>query len=257
MCKGKNNINKLDIEDKNVIFLDFPYSEKDKFPINNLPPKEEIIAFFLETYQGWGAWLYPKEYLKSLNSFAKENNILICFDEVQSGFYRMGTLYGYQSYKLDIKPDLLCLGKGLTSCLPLSALIGTKEIIDVNLKLDLDGTHSGNTLCCVAGIANLEILTSNSFQIELKNKIKLFEKRSKKLEKYKIVDKINTKGMITGIILKNKELASLIVKYCVKNGVLPVQTGKESIKLGPPLTITKEALNEAFDVIEEGISEFI
>ena len=63
-------------------------------------------GFFLETYQGWGAWFYPQKYIDKLYQISRDNNILFCFDEVQSGFYRMGTLYGYQTYG-NYEPDII------------------------------------------------------------------------------------------------------------------------------------------------------
>lgn len=239
--------------DDDIIFLDFPYDENNKFDPSVLPPKEEIAAFFLETYQGWGACMYPQDYIKDLYTFAKDNGALVCFDEIQAGFYRMERLYGYMTYGDFIEPDLISLGKGISSCLPVSAVLGRKEIIDIDSSANLNGTHAGNTLCCAAALANLNFLSSDDFQSTMSSKVQAFEKRSKQLLKYNIVRKINCKGMVAGIILRDTNTANLVVKNCVLNGVLPVCTFRESIKLGPPLTITVDAINEAFDVIEDAI----
>ena len=117
-------------KDKEIWFLPFP-KEGDELDLNDLPPLNEIAAFFLETYQGWGAWMYPQKYIDKLYKTSRDNNILFCFDEVQAGFYRMGELYGYMTYG-DYKPDIITLGKGLTSSLPLAALLSTKDIIDLD-----------------------------------------------------------------------------------------------------------------------------
>ena len=86
-------------------------------------------------------------------------------------------------------------------------------------------------------------------------KVEVFERRSKSLISYDKVTKINCRGMVTGIILQDTEVANNVVKQCVMNGVLPVCTFRESIKLGPPLTITVDAIEEAFDVIESALRE--
>jgi 4-aminobutyrate aminotransferase-like enzyme len=243
------------ISDEDVIFIDFPYWKDDAFDASLLPPKEQIAAFFLETYQGWGACMYPPEYIKRLYNFARDNEILVCFDEVQAGFYRMGELFGFMTYGDFIEPDLITLGKGISSSLPMAAVLGKSEIIDVDLSANLSGTHAGNALCCAASLANLQFLTDEAFQLGLKQKINHFETRSKKLLKFKSVSRVNDRGMVAGIIFDSTEKANQVVEHCILNGVLPVCTFRESIKLGPPLTISIEAINEAFDVIEASIKK--
>ena len=199
--------------------------------------------------------MYPEHYIKDLYDFARQSGALVCFDEIQAGFYRMGELYGYMTYGDYIKPDLICLGKGISSSLPMSALLGTKELIDVDINAKVGGTHSGNALCCAAALANINFLTDDDFQEELKEKVKLFESASKSLLKFKSVTDINCKGMIAGIIFHDESTATKVVKECVYNGVLPVYTFKNSIKLGPPLTMTKDAIKEALGVISDCIQK--
>ena len=255
MCGTKESTRWSNVEDDDIIFLKFPYEEKDEFDPSKLPEPDKIAAFLLETYQGWGACMYPENYIKDLYSFAREHGALVCFDEIQSGFYRMGTLYGYMTYGDYIKPDLICLGKGISSSLPMSALLGTKEIIDVEKDTVVGGTHSGNSLCCAASLANLNFLTDETFQQKLEKRKKTFEKKCRELKKHSSVKKINCKGMVCGIVFENEEVATSVVKRCVLNGVLPVFTGRNSIKLGPPLTITLAAIREALNVISDCIEK--
>lgn len=255
ICGSKNSTEWSSIEDEDVVFIDFPTGPSDKFDPSMLPPADEIAAFFLETYQGWAAWMYPQEYIQSLYKFARDNGALVCFDEVQSGFYRMGELYGYMTYGDNIKPDLICLGKGISSSVPMSAILGTKEIIDVDLNANLSGTHAGNTLGCAACLANINFLTNDEFQKELVKRIQAFEKRSRNLLNYGCVTDVNARGMVAGIVFDTTERTNKIVNDCIENGVLPVCTFRESIKLGPPLTIPVEAIDEAFDVIEDCIKK--
>ena len=236
-----------------MIFLDFPYDHKTKFDPSILPPADQIAAFMLETYQGWSSQFYPDKYITELYEFAKQNGCLVCFDEVQAGLFRMGPIYGYLTYGQQIKPDIICIGKALGSPLPMSAVLSTTDLIDGTPKMG--GTNAGNPLCCAAAIANINFLTDNDFQQELQEKIKVFESRLKSMEKYDIIDYVNARGMIGAIIFKNKEDANCVVVNSVRNGVMPVNTWSTSIKIGPPLTISIDALNEAFDVIETQISE--
>jgi len=253
LCGNKKSVSWSSISDDDVYFIDFPYESDTKFDPNLLPPADQIAAFFLETYQGWGAWMYPTDYINDLYSFARKSGALICFDEVQAGFYRMSSMYGYETYNANFKPDLICLGKGISSSLPLAAVLGTEELIDVDDSVVLGSTHSGNALCCAAAIANLRFLQGREFQDELIEKSFIFENRSAILLNHDSVTHVNTRGMVTGIIFKDTETANKVVDECLINGVLPVCTFKNAIKLGPPLTISIDAIKEAMGVISNAI----
>ena len=254
LCGNKNSTDWANINDDDIIFLEFPYEEQE-LNLDDLPPIDEIAAFFMETYQGWGACFYPQKYIDKLYQISRENNILFCFDEVQSGFYRMGTLYGYQTYG-DYEPDIITVGKGLTSSLPLSAVISRDDIIDCDSSANLSSTHAGNTLCCAAGLANLNFLTDEKFQKDFQERAKLFEKLNKQLEKEDGVQVVNVRGMVSAIIVKDGKMGDYVTEYCVMNGVLPVWTKRESVKLGPPLTISTEAIIESMSVIKEAIRSY-
>ena len=80
----------------------------------------------IETFQGWGAIYYPKEFIQKLCKIFRQNKILITFDEMQSGFARTGHNFGYEYYK--VKPDLICVGKGMGGGYPISGVIGKKNV---------------------------------------------------------------------------------------------------------------------------------
>jgi len=143
----------------------------------------DIAGFMIETFQGWGAVFYPKDYIQALERFAKSKEILISFDEMQSGFTRTGKMYGYEHY--DIEADLLCLGKGISNGVPLSAVIGSAEIMDLPDIGEMSSTHSANPISCAAGLATLD---------EIENKILL--KSLKERESYSLVSLISCKTPI-------------------------------------------------------------
>lgn len=222
----------------------------------------DITGFMIESYQGWGAIFYPKEYIQALMKFARDNNILVTFDEIQSGMGRTGKLFAYQHY--DAEPDLVCLGKGLSSSLPLSAVVGRNEIMDLPDIGSMSSTHSGNPLSCAAGLANLEIIESKNLINESARKGELLHKNLNVIrEKYPdIISYIFGKGLVAGIIIKNlniegSKLASKISEVCMQKGLLVVHTGRESIKIGPPLTIPDDALLEGIKVLDDAFLEVI
>ncbi len=224
----------------------------------------DISGFMIESYLGWGAILYPIGYIKALADFAKEYNCLVTFDEIQGGFGRCGTLFVYEHY--DVEPDLLCLGKALGGGLPLSAVIGSKEIMDIPEFGSMSSTYSANPLCCAAGLANLEALESGDLIVESARKGELLHRRLNRLkDKYRDrISHVFGKGLIAGILFQNPKtgdpdgyFASMICERSMQKGLLLVHTGCESIKIGPPLTIPDDAMEEGVDVFDEAIAELI
>ncbi len=109
---------------------------------------EEIAGMIVESYQGIGPDFLPVDYAKKLVAFCRENDIVSIFDEVQSGFGRTGKMFCYEHY--GIKPDLIACGKGISSSLPLSAVIGRKDIMSLYAPGSMTSTHSGSpsARCC-------------------------------------------------------------------------------------------------------------
>lgn len=225
---------------------------------------DDIAGFMIESYLGWGAIFYPGAYIKALVDFAKENDCLVTFDEIQGGFGRTGKLFVYQHY--DVEPDLLCLGKALSGSLPLSAVIGSQKIMDLPEFGSMSSTHSANPLCCAAGLANLEAIESGNLVEESARKGGILHRQLNAL-KEKYPDRISYifgKGLLAGIILNDPKtgkldgfFASRVCEKSMQKGLLLVHTGRESIKIGPPLTIPDDALEEGLDVLNEAIAEII
>jgi 4-aminobutyrate aminotransferase-like enzyme len=181
---------------------------------------------------------------------------------MQSGFARTGKKFGYEHY--EVQADLLCCGKGIASGFPLSAVIGTAEIMDLPEVGNMSSTHSANPFVCAAGQATLEEIDRLDLvrETERKGRI-LFDKLNKLKDEYP--DRISWvlgKGLLAALLFKEPDrqepdslLPSIISEKAMQKGLLVVHTGRESIKLGPPLTITDEALKEGIDVLEESINE--
>jgi 4-aminobutyrate aminotransferase-like enzyme len=147
----------------------------------------------------------------------------------------------------------------------LSGVIGRSEIMDLPEVGNMSSTHSANPLVCAAGLAVLEEIESKNIVAETARKGDILKTSLKNL-KNKFPDVINNYygvGLIASVIfndfnnLSKSELASQVSEKCMQKGLLVVHTGRESIKLGPPLTITDEALLEAISVFEEAILEVI
>jgi len=259
-------------QDKNIHHLPFPYQHRLKkigaedFLLKSLKNlekkinlKKDICGVMIETFQGWGAVYYPKKYIQTLTKICKKNNILIAFDEMQSGFARTGHSFGYKHY--NIKPDLICCGKGMGGGIALSGVIGKKVIMDLPETGNMSSTNSANPIACSAGLAVLDEIQSKKLIKTTKTKGKILFKELKKIMKLfpGIINSINGEGLIAAIVFnetKKKNIDLILKKLaekCMSDGLLIVYTGRESIKIGPPLTITTSALNEGIQILKKNI----
>lgn len=264
--------------DPNMFSLPFPYpwlddamKDPEQFFLKSLArlakdkkidPKKDIAGFMLETFQGWGAVFYPPQFVQAIEKFAKKNNILLSFDEMQSGFGRTGKLFGYMHY--NVEPDILACGKGAGSGVPLSLVLGSSEIMDITDVGSMSSTHSANPLVCAVGRANLKAIIDDKL-IQKSEKLgkELHERLGMIQERFNnILSDVFGTGMIASLIFTTgkdrkplSKFASAVCERALEKGLILVHTGRESIKLGPPLTISREALHEGLDVIEETIAE--
>jgi len=223
---------------------------------------ENISGFIIESYLGWGAIFYPEAYIKAMERFARQYNCLITFDEIQSGFGRTGKWFCYQHY--GVEPDLLCLGKAISGSLPLSAVVGSRKIMDLPEFGSMSSTHSANPLCCAAALANLETIEADNLVEQAATKGVLLHHMLQDIKsKYSHrISYVFGKGLLAGVLFKDPQTGdpdslfpSLVCERAMQKGLLLVHTGRESIKIGPPLTIPEEALIEGIEVFAESIQE--
>lgn len=223
---------------------------------------EDICGFMLETFQGWGAVFYPKDFVQSVEAICRRNDILLAFDEMQAGFGRTGRKFGFRHY--DVTPDLICIGKGMGGGVPLSGVIGRADIMDLPDFGNMSSTHSANPLVCAAGKAVIDELETRNLVVEAERKGHMLHSGLQAIQK-QYRDRISWvfgEGLIAAVLFKDpinantdSLFASRVAERCMQKGLLVVHTGRESIKLGPPLTIPDEALQEALAVFSDAISE--
>ncbi|MDA9171064.1 aspartate aminotransferase family protein [Alphaproteobacteria bacterium] len=257
--------------DKDLFKIDYPdfnsikenngreyfYSQIENLEKQNKDFIKQLSGILLETYQGWSARFLPITYVKAAYEFCKANDVLIAFDEMQAGFGRTGPLFGYMHY--DITPDLICCGKGASSGFALSLVLGKTEIMDLPKVGTMSSTNSANPISCAAGLANFQEINNKNLLYKSKILGNYFHTKLNRLKKKysNVIKFVEGKGMVASLIFMdnyNNNLASLCDKIafrCFQRGLLVVHTGRESIKLAPPLTITKTALNEGISVIDE------
>jgi 4-aminobutyrate aminotransferase / (S)-3-amino-2-methylpropionate transaminase / 5-aminovalerate transaminase len=241
---------------------DFFSRHMNKLLETGIDPKTDLCGMILETFQGWGAIFYPRDFVQAAKNFCTEHNIVLTFDEMQAGFARTGKAFGYEHY--DVVPDLICCGKGMGNGYPLSGVIGKAEIMDLPDVGNMSSTHSANPMACAVGLAVLEEIESGNLIEESHRKGKILKEglNNLKQESGNRIGHILGEGLILAILFQDPVsgepdslTASLIAEKCYEKGLLVVHTGRESIKIGPPLTISDEALLEGLSVISESFME--
>jgi 4-aminobutyrate aminotransferase-like enzyme len=228
---------------------------------------DEIAGIMTESYQGVGPNFLPMDYAKRLEAFCREHDIVLIFDEVQAGFGRTGEMFCFEHY--DVKPDLIACGKGITSSMPLSAVIGRTELMDLYPPGSMTSTHSASPLCVAAALVNLAVIQEEGL---VENARVLGEILIQGLERIQTrhpnrLGMVIGRGLVAGMLVvesgtrkPDPETALAINLACFHKGLLmfaPVGIGGECVKIAPPLCITEEALLEGIAVLEEAVEQVL
>jgi 4-aminobutyrate aminotransferase-like enzyme len=226
---------------------------------------EQVCGVMLETYQGALACFAPREYVQDLRRWCDTHNVLLVFDEVQAGFGRTGTFWGFEYY--GVVPDMICLGKGITSSLPLAALIGRADVMDLYGPGEMSTTHSANPVSCRAALASIERIQKDGLVAHSADLGAWMHKRLQEIRDRHAgcIGTVFGKGLVAGVIMVKPgtkdpapAVATAVVRRCVEKGLMlfdPVGPGGETIKINPPLCISEEALAEGLEVFDEAVSE--
>ncbi|MCD4824048.1 MAG: aspartate aminotransferase family protein [Phycisphaerae bacterium] len=222
---------------------------------------DNVCGVMSETYQGCNATLMPAEYAQSLRKWCDAHKAVLIFDEVQAGFGRTGKLFGFMHY--GIVPDLVACGKGLSGGMPVSATLGTEELMSMYGPGEMTSTHSANPICSAAALANIEIIESQGL-IENAAKLepvlaegcgRIAKASGGKIGTWKVTGLVGAIQFTKpGTTEPEPDFAWEMVDQAVRRGVMlfaPVGVGGCAIKINPPLTITEDALREGLTVLEE------
>jgi 4-aminobutyrate aminotransferase-like enzyme len=225
---------------------------------------QNVAGVIMETYQGGSAAFAPTEYMQALRQWCTGHKALLVCDEIQAGFGRTGTLWGFEHY--GIVPDLAVFGKGISSSLPLSAVAGRADVLDLFPPLSMTSTHSGNPVCCAAALASINlVLNENLTENSRRTGAVLHRRLHDMAVRFPQLGCIAGKGLVAGVACirpggtePDGDLAFDLVERCLEKGVLmfsPVGFGMGTLKICPPLVISGEAMNDSLDALEESLGE--
>jgi 4-aminobutyrate aminotransferase-like enzyme len=227
----------------------------------------DVCGVIMETYQGGTAAFAPVEYARTLREWCTAQRAVLVFDEVQAGFGRTGKMWGFEHY--GVVPDLTTWGKGISSSLPLAAVAGRADLMDLHPQGSASSTHSGSPLCCAAAIANIELIVNEKLpEIAALRGVLLHERLAAIQARHAELGGLAGKGMVAGVACVHPgkghapdgELARRVVLRSVEKGLLmfnPVGPMGCTIKICPPLTITEEAIEDGCHVLEESLREVL
>lgn len=221
---------------------------------------DDVCGVIGETYQGANATLFPAAYAQALRKWCDKHQAVLIFDEIQAGFGRCGKWFGFQHF--GIVPDLISCGKGISGGMPLSAVIGTEELMNMYGPGEMTSTHSANAICAAAALANIrtiknEKLVENAAKLE--PVLSAGAQRIAKLTNGR-VGRVAWTGLVAalqftknGTTQPDPEPAWEFVRRSVQRGVMlfaPVGVNGSAIKINPPLVISQECLEEGLAVLE-------
>jgi 4-aminobutyrate aminotransferase len=234
----------------------------DEQVLQKYVPPEEVAGIVFETIQGEGGYIVPPpEYFQHLKKLADKYGLLLIADEVQSGIGRTGKWFAIEHWK--IEPDIICTAKALASGLPLSATVARARLMDWE-----PGSHAstfgGNPLACAAGQVVIDVIKEEKL---LENAEKQGSYILKWLEDLKqereIVGDVRGRGLMIGAeFVEDKETkkpgvdqVKEVMLRCWRRGVATVTCGVSTLRLVPPLTITRELVDASLEIIEDVVKE--
>ncbi len=220
-----------------------------------------LAAVLVEPYQGAAGFIFPPEgWLSMLRDWAKQKNMLFILDEVQSSYGRTGKMWAMEHENLN--PDIICLGKGIGSGVPVSAVISSSEIFNSLKKGEMSSTFGGNPVSSAAVTAVLEIFENENLVENSRNQGEKLSGLLKEIsEKHSSIGDVRGKGLIIGIeIVEDKnskkpspEITKKIISECAKRGLLIGSVGIYSnvIRVAPPLVINDDQIEKSVNIFSE------
>lgn len=214
---------------------------------------DDTAFVILEPIQGEsGIIVAPDGFLQDVRKLCDEKGIVLIFDEIQAGLGRTGRLWASEYW--NTVPDILCLAKGIAGGVPMGATLVKPEILATISKGEHSSTFGGNPISCAAGIAALKAITEDGL-IENSEKMgKLFREGLEKLkEKHTMIREVRGKGLMIGVEMKFE--VKDILMGLIKKGVLMLYSGRNILRILPPLVISEEDVTKVLHALDSILTE--
>ena len=210
---------------------------------------KDTAFVILEPIQGEsGIHVPPDGFLQDVRKICDENESLLVFDEIQSGLGRTGSMWASEHW--ETIPDIMCLAKGIAGGVPMGVTLVRPDILSVMKKGEHSSTFGGNPLACAAGTATLQALTQDGLIENAKNMGEKFFRGLNDLKsKHKIIREVRGRGLMIGVELKF-DVKDILMEG-IKKGLLLLYSGRNILRLLPPLVISDEDVTKSLQILDE------
>lgn len=233
-------------------FVYVPFN--DKRALKEALSDKSVGAFMVECIQGEGGVVpATQEYLDYARKLTKKNGQLLIVDEVQTGIMRTSKMYSYLNYK--IKPDIMSLAKGLGGGFPIGACVMTEEMASVMQVGDHGTTYGSNPLACHVALTVLKELTKPKMKTQIAQSGEYLFEKLQAFKKYSFIKEIRGMGLMAGIEFKSSHDTKEIVKTLLNKGLIASAAGQNTLRLVPPLIVSKEEIDKMSQILEQTLEE--
>ena len=214
---------------------------------------DDTAFVILEPIQGEsGIIVAPDGFLQDVRRLCNEKGIVLIFDEIQAGLGRTGRLWACDHW--DTAPDILCLAKGIAGGVPMGATLVRPDILASMGKGEHSSTFGGNPISCAAGTAALTAITKDGLVENSESRGKQFREGLERLqEKHTMIREVRGKGLMIGVEIKF-EVRDILMGL-IKRGVLMLYSGRNILRILPPLVITEEDVTKVLHTLDSVLTE--
>ena len=223
-------------------------------------PHQDVAGILVESIQGEGGYIIPPAgFYPALRKLCDKYDILLIVDEVQSGMGRTGKWWAIQHF--GVEPDIVCVGKGVASGIPLGAIIARKSIVTWPLGSH-GNTYGGNPIACAAALASIELIRDEYMQNAAEVGAYALDALTEIQVRHPTVGDVRGLGLMIGVeFVKDRnsreswhDLRERTVLAAFERGLLTLGCGSSTIRVSPPLSITKHEIDDGLEIFEEAIS---
>ncbi|MBI5399443.1 aminotransferase class III-fold pyridoxal phosphate-dependent enzyme [Candidatus Saganbacteria bacterium] len=224
--------------------------------IEKLCREKNIAAIIFEPIIGEGGYLVQSEELvKGLRRLCDQYGVLLIADEIQTGFGRTGKWFAVEHF--GIKPDIICLAKGIASGFPLGGIAAAAELMAKWSPGSHGTTYGGNPVCCAASLATIEVIKKANLVSKAKQLgFYLIKKLHQLQQQFPAIKDVRGLGLMIGVDFQDSAMVKRIVNYCLAHGLVIIPTGAEGtvVRFIPPLIVTKEQINQALKIFTAALT---
>jgi 4-aminobutyrate aminotransferase len=234
------------------------YIEEELF--EKILPAEDIAGILVEPIQGEGGYVIPAAgFFPALRKLCDRYGILLIADEVQAGVGRTGKWWSIENF--GVEPDIVCIAKGLASGMPIGAMVARKSVMSWT-KGAHGNTYGGNPVCCAAALATLDLIENGYMQNAAEVGQYALDILQEIMARHPSIGEVRGIGLMIGVeFVKDREtkeadlrLRDKVVDLAFERGLLTLGCGKSTIRISPPLGVTRQEMDEGLAIFEEAIT---